>query len=89
MTTLHVLHDSHWPAALDRLWQPGDTLLLTGAAVTLACRRDLSLPSPTMALADSVSARGLEGCWPAGVARIDMSAWVELVCRHSRSVAWS
>ncbi len=89
MTTLHVLHDSHWPEALDRLWQPGDTLLLAGAAVTLACRQDLSLPSPVMALADCVTARGLDGCWPATVTCIDMTGWVDLVCQHQRSVAWT
>ena len=36
MTTLHILYGSAWPKALERLFSPGDAILLAGASVALA-----------------------------------------------------
>lgn len=89
MTTLHILHTATLPPSLTRLWSDGDTLLLAGAAATLACRPDVTLPAACVALADAVSARGLTAHLRSDIAVIDMDAWVALVIRHARSLSWT
>lgn len=89
MSTLHVLHTATWPDALHAALGPEDTLLLAGAAVTLALRTDRPLPAGTLALRADVAARGLEARWPGHIACIDTADWVAAVVRHHRSVAWS
>lgn len=89
VTTLHILHTAPLPPSLTRLWSDGDTLLLTGAAVTLACRPDVTLPESCVVLADAVAARGLNAHLRSDIAIIDMDAWVALVVRHARSLSWT
>lgn len=89
MSTLHILFVPALPEALTRLWSPGDSLLLAGAAVTLALRTDIALPQPCLALQDAVAARGLAARWPSTVKQIDADAWVALVAGHTRSLSWS
>lgn len=89
MTTLHILFVPALPDALTRLWSPGDSLLLAGAAVTLALRTDIVLPQPCLALQDAVAARGLAARWPSAVTQVDDAAWVALVASHTRSLSWS
>ncbi|PQA40075.1 DsrH/TusB family sulfur metabolism protein [Amnimonas aquatica] len=95
-TTLHILFSAELPPALARLWSPGDSLLLAGAAVTLALRARpdggqpaTALPAPVFALAADVQARGLGERWPAGTPLLEAEDWVRLVTRHDKSLSWS
>lgn len=98
MTTLHVLYSPRWPAELERLWSPGDTLLLAGASVTLGHRGHGPLQqfmqrtgsgTTVLALADAVHCRGLQRHWPASIALIDSAAWVDAVIAHPKSLSWA
>lgn len=89
MTTLHILHVADLPDALARLWTEGDALLLSGAAVTLACRPGMTLPRPCLALDDALKARGLLARTQPGIEVIGMADWVGLVASHARSLSWS
>ena len=98
MSTLHVLYSAQWPAALERLWSPGDSLLLAGASAALGHRTHGPLQqfmqrvgsgATVLALADAVHSRGLHAHWPANIKRIDAAAWVELVIAHPKSLSWA
>lgn len=89
MTTLHILHAADLPDALPRLWSEGDSLLLAGAAVALASRPGLTLPTPCLALEDALLARGLVSRLQPAIRMISMADWVALVARHDRSLSWS
>lgn len=89
LNTLHVLHDPSALPALRRLWSAGDSLLLAGAAVTLACRKNADLPSPCLVCVEAVRARGLSTRLPAHMATVDAAGWVALAVAHARSVSWS
>ncbi len=86
--TLHVLSHGQALPALQRLWQDGDCLLLSGDAVYLAITQH-SLPDSCVALHDAVAGRGLSERWPANIPTISYEQWVVLSTDYARSVSWS
>lgn len=97
MTTLHQVFCGKWPTALERLYSPGDTVLLAGASVALAINPHNALAHflqrvgsgiTCVALDDAVVLRGLQMHWPTSISRISEAEWVDLVCRHAKSVSW-
>lgn len=98
MTTLHIIYSSDWPAALERLYSPGDAILLAGASVALAMNPQGALRHflqrvgsgmHCLALTDAVHLRGLQTHWPSSIALITDTDWVALVCQHKKSMSWS
>ncbi|MEK6789713.1 MAG: DsrH/TusB family sulfur metabolism protein [Pseudomonadota bacterium] len=98
MSTLHILYSAQWPLALERLWSPGDSLLLAGASVALGHRphgplqqfmQRVGSGATVLALADAVHCRGLQAHWPAAIQLIDSAAWVDAVIAHQKSLSWA
>jgi len=98
MTTLHILYGSAWPKALERLFSPGDAILLAGSSVALAVNphgpmqhflQRVGTGIRCLALDDAVQARGLGKHWPTSITRISDTEWVAMVCQHAKSLSWS
>ncbi|HFZ8996204.1 TPA: sulfurtransferase complex subunit TusB [Citrobacter freundii] len=94
---LHTLHRSIWLtdlAALLRLVQEGDDLLLLQDGVTAAIEGGRFLeslrnaPITVYALKEDIDARGLGGQISDSVVRVDYTDFVRLTVKHTSQMAW-
>lgn len=89
MSTLHIVNQSPWSShSWNRclsVLSEGDALILIEDAVYAVNRDDL--PANCFVLEPDLRARGLTS--KDTVTCVDYSGFVELTCKHSRSVSWT
>lgn len=92
MNCLHILNrlqENHLPAALQRSMSADDALLLCADAVYAGLTAAALLPARCHALETDVRARGLLPMWPASIALISHSEFVDLCVQYKKSLSWS
>lgn len=89
MSTLHIINQSPWRSdswgRCLSLLSEGDALILIEDAVYAVSRDDL--PANCYVLEPDLQARGLTP--RDAVTCVDYPGFVDLTCRHSRSVSWT